>query len=73
MSEDNLYCRILKGFQFTNEDKSFFAYVLTRASAAVLWLERISRTSTVHVARQGRTAVGPRARAGYLRWEEWQK
>jgi hypothetical protein len=27
----------------------------------------------MHVARQGRTAVGPRARAGYLRWEEWQK
>jgi hypothetical protein len=27
----------------------------------------------VHVARKGRTVVGPRARAGYLRWEEWQK
>ena len=39
----------------------------------MLLLERISRTATVHGARQGRTAVGPRARAGYLRWEEWQK
>ena len=27
----------------------------------------------MHGARQERTAVGPRARAGYLRWEEWQK
>ncbi len=42
-----MYCRILKGFQFTNEDKSFFAYDLHECVLAVVCLERISRTSTV--------------------------
>ena len=66
-SEDNLYFRILKRFEFPNELSLSLLPICTRRMLAVLWLERISRAATVHGARQDRTVVGPRARAGYLR------
>ena len=66
-SEDNLYFRILKRFEFPNELSLSLLPICTRRMLAVLWLEQISRAATVHVARQDRTVVGPRARAGYLR------